>query len=274
MSRNYFFIFLFFLSNQSLADTIPPSFSYIVGVCNPPMPNYIASDKQAACDEAISRFNSCNLQPQASLISCTHYPQCGTPYYNGSINIQYTFVPTGRTPPETVVANGPIANVMFSCPVGYAHVCSATPSCVSFCNAPQFFNTQTYQCESPPLPEKNPPRSCSPDSGFPIKYTTGNKVLTEVDYLAPSNITPEFVRHYSAQFNGRTSIGTNWLAAQQSQVVIAGIASASGSQLIMVRSNGLRYPYTYNGSVWTTDADVTDKLIELKDTNGNRTGWT
>ena len=144
--------------------------------------------------------------------------------------------------------------------------------CTDSCAASQVYNPLTSLCSLPPAANKNKLDTCLSTSK-PIKFTTGNKVLTEKDYLTDSSIAPSFVRHYNSQLNGSPRIGINWLTDIQSQIIANSSTTVAGSQMIMIRPDGMRLPFTYNGSAWTTDADVTDKLTELFDTSNNRTGW-
>ena len=161
------------------------------------------------------------------------------------------------------------------CPANstYLSTIGVENECTDSCTSPQVYDPVTSLCSLPPAANKNKLGTCLSTSK-PIKFTTGNKVLSEQDYMANSAITPVFIRHYNSQLNGRPRIGINWLTDIQSQIVANSSTTVAGSQVIMIRPDGMRLPFTYNGSAWTTDADVTDKLTEPIDTSSNRTGWT
>jgi len=166
----------------------------------------------------------------------------------------------------------------------YTGICPGNPSCSSG----KAYNPQTNQCDTPPpndavpsSPAKTPPPSCDagpqPGSPKPISYSTGTKVLTELDYagkISTGIVSTEFIRHYNTQVGGGARLGKNWFWDGQAQIITPLAIPVSGTQAIVLRPEGIKLPFTYNGSQWQGDADMTDKLIELKDGNGNRTGWT
>lgn len=107
----------------------------------------------------------------------------------------------------------------------------------------------------------------APSVGNPINIGTGDKFLFESDYgYGRINIT----RYYSDSGIGSYSgIGTNWKLTVDKWIVIY-----STTNVQAYRSNGGYYNYNINGTTWLPDADITDKLVELKDSGGVRTGWT
>ncbi|PPC92422.1 MAG: hypothetical protein CTY35_12755, partial [Methylotenera sp.] len=139
------------------------------------------------------------------------------------------------------------------------------------CNAPSVWSPLTNKCTTP---DKNPPQSCNASSPYPINYATGNKILAEQDYTLNASNAVAFTRHYNSRLNTGGLIGTNWLGNMHSQILVDSPSSVTGSSLIMVRGDSLKLPFTYSGSAWISDADITDKLTELKDTAGARVGWT
>jgi RHS repeat-associated protein len=171
-------------------------------------------------------------------------------------------------------------------PVGpYAYGYGNTTMCGSnlVCKSPRTEDGYIGQCAitgvfNNPAADKNPllcsASGTSPGTPHPIKYATGNKFLVEQDYVSNFSNGLNFVRYYNSRLNGGVRSGVDWFSDIFSQVVAPGTVSTTSMQLVVVRDGGIKLPFTYNGSVWLSDADITDKLVELKDSGGLRSGWT
>ena len=134
-----------------------------------------------------------------------------------------------------------------------------------------------------PDPIKGDGLSCSAQTQtkHPIHIGSGNKVLQEWDFLASSENSPKFGRFYSstlakyAQTPGAVNFSHSfsgvWFGSYDNSITMIGAVPFPGVQAL--RNDGHVYTYTSANNAWITDADITDKLIELKDAGGVRTGW-
>lgn len=114
----------------------------------------------------------------------------------------------------------------------------------------------------------------NPSTPNPIIFSSGNKVLVERDYVLRADNGLNFIRSYNAKLGVGIHSGVNWLANQLSQVYTAEASSTLDNQAIVVAADGVRLPFTYDGTEWGSDADINDTLVELKDdATSYRTGW-
>lgn len=101
-----------------------------------------------------------------------------------------------------------------------------------------------------------------------INRATGNLYVAEADYSGVGNVPFAIVRHYNSGASGTSTFGTsNWRGTYDRSIV------RDGNSLVVWREDGKGISFTFNGSAWTADADVTDRLVELG-TGGVTTGWT
>jgi YD repeat-containing protein len=106
--------------------------------------------------------------------------------------------------------------------------------------------------------------------GDPITVATGNMFLEEADIVIPGSPWLRFVRTYNSQADSFGGIGTKW----RHNFALRVLAAPSGAAWAQVyRSDGKIYEWHPSGSDWVSEADVSDKLTEIKDLNGARTGW-
>jgi RHS repeat-associated protein len=66
------------------------------------------------------------------------------------------------------------------------------------------------------------------------------------------------------------SIGIGWTHGYQSRIKLP---AASATVAWALRPNGLIHTFHYSGTAWSGDSDVNDRLTELKNGAGQRTGW-
>jgi RHS repeat-associated protein len=158
------------------------------------------------------------------------------------------------------------------CPTGYV---SARPAGYEFC----------YRQLTSPFPldgEKNKGK-CPAISGgvaatsHPINLGVGNKFLAESD-ISQGQGGLKFVRAYnSLNAKGGSSLGTGWQHNLDLQLQVnftSNGSSVSGSASAR-RADGrvIRFIQLTAGSPWITDADVSDRLLETRDSNGDLTGY-
>ncbi len=132
---------------------------------------------------------------------------------------------------------------------------------------------------SPNPPKSNGPPSCGLRQGNPINVGTGNKYQEETDYRGTGISPLRFVRHYNGLSATTVSygMGVKWSQSYAGRVqyfhTLAGTLP-SVEFATVVRPDGKAFQFFPNGTQWTSDADLTDRLVRLTDGSGNTTGWT
>jgi YD repeat-containing protein len=115
---------------------------------------------------------------------------------------------------------------------------------------------------------KNGGPSC-PACPNPINPATGNKFQPETD-LAASGPQLRFVRYYNSGLPAHDNIlGGYWLHTYASRILIG----APATEATYYRADGKGFVFALQGANWVGDPDVSDRLTELKDAQGVRTGW-
>ena len=102
--------------------------------------------------------------------------------------------------------------------------------------------------------------------GNPINAGTGNKYQAQIDYQAGGDVPLQFVRHYNSQADQAGRMGSGWQAFGGLSIITPDFVKAN-------RPDQQAFGYTRVNGAWLSDADVPDRLTELKDANGVRTGW-
>lgn len=123
------------------------------------------------------------------------------------------------------------------------------------------------QCQQPKMTNS----SCV---GNPVVTATGNKIQIETDYLSKVENGITFKRIYnSLRVTATNSADYVWRHNYDHQVLTG--QTLGGQALYIVNrsnSNYQEFIVTSNGLI-PRDADITDRLIELKNASGVRTGW-
>jgi YD repeat-containing protein len=160
---------------------------------------------------------------------------------------------------------GTYSSSTYSCPYGgylSNQTCFNAPACV----APQVRNAITGACGLPP---KSNGSTCDVDVRNPINAGTGNKWQHETD-LPGDAFGLGFDRYYNASTIANPSnIGSGWSHAY----IRSSTLQASGTLVTIRRNDGKEYNFQQSAGLWVTDADVTDRLVELKDNSNVRIGW-
>ena len=122
----------------------------------------------------------------------------------------------------------------------------------------------TCNSRSAPDPARSFTETCNAD-GNPIHRATGVKSQIEIDYQLHGL---RFVRTYNSGAGAVIDgpLGRGWQHTHGSRVNAANTTSAS-------RPNGRFAAFAASGSNWVSWPDLNDRLYELKDLSGNRTGW-
>jgi YD repeat-containing protein len=107
-------------------------------------------------------------------------------------------------------------------------------------------------------------------AGNPISLATKSKTALETDY-ATSNL--KFSRQFnSAQaFGVSGTLGSQWSMAYTRLVSVPTYGTSSYPNVRRESGRILGFFPSANG--WTSEADITDRLVEVKDTSGVRIGW-
>lgn len=109
------------------------------------------------------------------------------------------------------------------------------------------------------------------DVGHPIDSSTGNKHLTERDFIG-TGLHPLLLERYynsSPLANPNGSFGSVWRSNLDLQIL-----NPRSSKVQAIRADGSIIYYTNVSGVWTADKDMMDVLTQQKNTAGATTGWT
>jgi RHS repeat-associated protein len=129
-----------------------------------------------------------------------------------------------------------------------------------FDSAVSEFNNETGECR--PSPKND---DCEPCIANPINVGTGAKLGAYDIGLGRASL---FKYNSFAQATGTETAGTNWSWMGSATVVMRADGKAE-----VRRATGVRYRFALASGSWIGDADVNDRLVELKDANNVRTGW-
>ncbi len=205
-------------------------------------------------------------------LRCTNgYSTC-----TGTANIQITACPSGYTgaanPSDSshyyckstataCPANATKSGSTCACNAGYEQQGSGTTATCQPANAKQAG-----------IPSDDP-HSCStkPSSRNPIAFGTGNKTLVESDY-ASSGVSPlNVVRTYNSAASNRLAYD---MTQKWSINVRRGFSFNYPNPTVALayRPDGKVLQFTLSGSAWVPDADIADKLVQLK-SGSTTTGW-
>lgn len=105
----------------------------------------------------------------------------------------------------------------------------------------------------------NCPDACD---GNPINSAIGNKLQTETDFVAASHTQLNLSRYYNSQDTTASAFGANWHSTWHRGL------NATGNTVSVTRPNGRQDTFTFNGTNWAADPDVTNTL-----TGNAQSGW-
>jgi len=112
--------------------------------------------------------------------------------------------------------------------------------------------------------------SCPVLKGNPINIGTGNKFQIELDYTSPIKGGLQYRRYYNSFGRGlKTRYSLGWSAdywQRISQTINPNFATVT-------RPDGRILQFEFRDNSWIKDPDVVEKLEEITDGKGNRTGW-
>ncbi|HEX5126343.1 MAG TPA: DUF6531 domain-containing protein, partial [Rhodocyclaceae bacterium] len=184
--------------------------------------------------------------------------------------------------------NGAIAfGATASCPEGGGFDglsnCVNAPNCSPSSSLRDF---PTGQCFAPTCPTgslfctQSGPSCPDPSTLKPITIGTGNKYLPETDLVISAitlqrsfntaNTGAPFDALITSGKSAPNPAGSGWTFDYQQRIRLP---FATATVAWTIRPSGRIYTFSLSGSTWTSDADVQDRLTELRDGSGVRTGW-
>ena len=100
-----------------------------------------------------------------------------------------------------------------------------------------------------------------------ISFNAGNEVIRETDYTEFGENTYSFSRTYNSNpivtYDGQG----------QWRNLLSRSIKPNYATMVAYRAGGKAFVYNAVGTTWVTDNDINDKLEEIKNTSGIRTGW-
>ena len=163
-----------------------------------------------------------------------------------------------------------------------------TQFCTQQCNHPEIYHYVTGTCISP-CPEgkehnalgicvpvkKQPPLCEKPphikqSSNHPINFATGEKILTETDYIGGGIFPLQFKRTYTSlrEVAPVARMGAGWRNNYDRYIDVYKIDK------VVYRPNGQAFTFRNTGNnSWQSDPDVTDRLKKILDENGEFVEW-
>lgn len=123
--------------------------------------------------------------------------------------------------------------------------------------------------------EEKEPKDCPEEGliGNPINLALQAKYQTETDYRSGAASKLQFKRSYISKGLSRQipAIGQNWWHNYSRHISLS--VGFSFSTAFVFRPNGRTLSFNSKGANWVTDADISDRLIRLTDSQGVDIGW-
>jgi YD repeat-containing protein len=101
--------------------------------------------------------------------------------------------------------------------------------------------------------------------GNPSNPANGNKMERQALYRGPGGF--ELTLTFNSFDTSAVRFDRHWRDSFDRQV------QPNGTTAVVFRPDGKALRYTLSGSAWVTDADTADRLVELQNPPGTRTGW-
>jgi YD repeat-containing protein len=117
--------------------------------------------------------------------------------------------------------------------------------------------------------KNNGQSSCDVLVGNPINSGTGNKFLLQEDFNGSTSQGLTFIRYYNSLYESKNNIGFDWSHTYSRKITLTYL----DTNVAAIRPDGQAIPFQLAGSVWKSDADITAKLEQFKDTAGVTSGW-
>ncbi len=101
--------------------------------------------------------------------------------------------------------------------------------------------------------------------GNPCNPANGNKIEQQLVYRGLNGFELSLTFNTYDDFAPR--FGRHWRDSFDRRVLV------DGANVVVYRPDGKSLRFVPGGSAWVTDADTSDRLVELQDPPGTRTGW-
>ena len=129
-----------------------------------------------------------------------------------------------------------------------------------------------------PDPGKEKGTSCSA-IGNPINPGTGNKYQIEKHYVGYGTFPLRIENAYNSESDhalttDALALGSNWQSSYARNISLNFDSTNNSGTASATRPDGKIYYFNLNSNgYWVSEADITDKLIGLKDADGSFIGW-
>ncbi|WP_173065893.1 DUF6531 domain-containing protein [Sulfurimicrobium lacus] len=208
----------------------------------------VKTDPAEACLALLKASNdvqACRHSPlfAGSVLGLGDYPWCEMVSAEGARGTTLSAYTT-TCPPNSTSSNGVCA-----CNAGFY---ASNSSCLPI--SPKNFGACTES---------------SPQTPNPISIGSGNKYLSETDYVGGGPFPLKITRVYNGRADFFSRIGYNWRTGIQSAVTHIVYYE---TQVNGIDNRALKY--TLNNNQWVADGDVPEKLTRLADASGTTVGWT
>lgn len=189
---------------------------------------------------------------------------------SGVVICRITYQYPGR-PPQTQYPYGLISyhSKIPGCPADQGWTLDSTQRWCTRCPANQLVSGT--QCLDNTSAAKQAGETC-PATAKPIALGTGNKYLVESDYAAGGVSGLGVTRTYNSAPSNRTryDLATKWSLGLLRAINLD--SASSPTVAVAVRPDGKALKYVPSGANWVADADVADRLVQLK-SGATSTGW-
>ena len=140
------------------------------------------------------------------------------------------------------------------------------------CGGDGSWDTASQSCIGQDIPPGNDPGDGCTSTFNPINFFSGNKHQQEVIYGGEGSL--QYLITYNSMFvytSGTKALHQLWTHTYSQSIEIA--TATSPSKVTVSRNSGQKIVfYEANGS-WIPDSNVKEKLVEVIDGAGNRSGW-
>jgi YD repeat-containing protein len=140
------------------------------------------------------------------------------------------------------------------------------------CGGDGSWDTTSQACIGQGIPPGNDPGDGCTSAFNPINFFSGNKHQQEVIYEGGALL--RFLITYNSKFvytSGTKALYQQWVQSYSQSIEVA--TATSPSKVTVSRNSGQKIVfYEANGS-WAPDSNIKEKLVEIIDGAGNRSGW-
>ena len=235
------------------------------GQCPGPLTSCEAfDDPTAAATAQVSAICAQSTVPKwidCTLLRLRATPGLIGPYGPIAYGADYSYIEIKEGFPDQLVFSATDIYFFYQCPSGYQ------------------FNGFNLCFSTGLVPPKNQCTDGTCCVGNPINPGAGGKTEIQTDYVGSGAFPLQFRRAYNSrgEFSG-FRIGQNWRHTYDREIKVNTLSVQSFPPGIVASARALRpdgrvYYFSFNGTVWSGDPDVPDRLIRLVDATGATTGY-